>query len=406
MRGAKKVSLKIQEKGRGPKTQLSYRGFFVIFFLVILGTHWDQLVKELACYKFFPSSKLISPNYHFSDLRFSQGRYITIPVHFLGSLCSGDPGFYQNCGIHPPDTSLFQSDGVISYGGKRVLCSNYICKKDNPIFGTTIVSGSYELSRVHCNGNYGECANGDPDEAYCGDNSFFRCEGSGEPTKENIPMSRRCDGIQDCIGYEDEVGCNHTFGVECTGIDGWRVWADPFNMCDETHDAQHKPEAICKGDLDQGNSTACSNPVATCPSPDGKQRKVYPLQRCGTINPAKSKWLCTDATDQINCTNSKVWFKCTYPRTGHQVTLTDRVLCLGVTSLCTDNLTNKCESPETNCKVHRHYMCDGKADCPFALDESNCSDDFLAQLKCFRKIRTKTQPALSEELGDGWRGRL
>eukprot|EP00116_Pleurobrachia_bachei_P015882 sb/3476144/ len=42
------ISLKIQTKGRGPKTRLRHRGFFVIFFLVILGTHRDQLVKELA----------------------------------------------------------------------------------------------------------------------------------------------------------------------------------------------------------------------------------------------------------------------------------------------------------------------------------------------------------------------
>ena len=320
--------------------------------------------------------------------------YSVKDVTFDG-LCSDDPGFYQNCGVFDLDELTSKEVQIV----EGALCGLPICSFDDFLFGEQVKSGAYHHTRWHCNPNF-RCNNFNNTE-HC-EGEWFWCESSDQV----IQASRRCDGVMDCpVWSDDETGCEHTFGLECRTrtkfLEGNRLqWKKPHSVC---INATEEGVSNCENGIDLLGSEACSGKekVGTCTSSDNHQIDFYDVQRCGTqVKPTDDSVVCIDGSDHINCTNRDVVFNCTHASSGHTITLTDIVLCEDLT-LCQDNLINKCKSPETNCKIHRHFICDGIRHCKNGLDESYCQGNETS-LKCVRKIRNKADEPVEHNILKDW----
>ena len=97
--------------------------------------------------------------------------------------------------------------------------------------------------------------------------------------------------------------------------------------------------------------------------------------------------MCSDGSDQINCTNSDIKFSCEERSSGYTISLTDMALCQDL-DICQDDINNKCVTPETNCIIHRHFRCDGVAQCDNGLDEEHC-EDLRTHMVCVRRVRNR-----------------
>ena len=311
----------------------------------------------------------------------------------FSALCKDDPGFYQNCGIF--DLDELNSDDVQIVN--TALCGLPICSFNDFIFDEQVLSGSYHHTRWHCNPNF-KCNNFNNTQNCEGE--WFWCAFSDQV----IPASRKCDGVLDCpIWSEDETGCNHDYGVECSDKhmgENRLKWKKPHNVC--INETENDP-SDCENGIDLIGSEICgnTNKVGKCLSSNNSEIDFFEVQRCGAqVKPTDDSVVCVDGSDQVNCTNRNVTFNCTHTKSSNIITLTDIVLCEGL-DLCQDNLINKCESPEKNCKIHRHFICDGERNCKTGQDESFCQEKETS-LKCVRKVRNKTLPPVEHKVLKDW----
>ena len=312
-------------------------------------------------------------------------------------VCENDPGFYQYCGAVPLETM----GRIQTFRIQGTLCGCYICTyKTFPFLGdkspTQIESGLKRMQLFQCSEHH-VCENEDAEhlrETDCDGDKWFRCNISDE----TIPRKSLCDGISDCLWAEDEtaLGCHHDFGTRCNGskpiVRGAEIWRSPPEMCrKEDHNS------VCMDDLDIFNKSEFCSPSAQVGSciQGNKTVPLFEKQMCGALNFHRAEsdlrlednlsWLCHDGKDQINCTNSDVVFHCSHSTTGNVISLTDSVLCKDL-NLCGDNMSNLCESPETSCNIHRHFICDGKVDCDNGHDERFC-EELQTDVECIRRVR-------------------
>ena len=193
-----------------------------------------------------------------------------------------------------------------------------------------------------------------------------------------IKSEQVCDGIRDCGYGDDEVGCNHTVGVDCM-VDGVMTWVHPYYICDSDDingcDRQEDSENCTK----HSNSSTCNWCRSYDPFNKMKEgpRCLHANQMCG--HPSQS--MCVDHKDQLNCTDSV--YTCpihSYPTTIRAVNLCDGY------EACDDGFDELCELVSFNCQVHKHLVCDNIEDCEKGGDESQGSCKELVNETCMRQL--------------------
>ena len=192
----------------------------------------------------------------------------------------------------------------------------------------------------------------------------------------SIKTEQVCDGIRDCEHGDDEVGCNHTVGVDCM-VHGVMAWGHPYYICDHYQHCGHgEDEENC---TKYSNSSTCNwcrsyNPFD---KKEGGPRCLHANQMCG--HPSQS--MCVDHKDQLNCTDSV--FTCLIQ--SYLTTIRDVNFCDGYDA-CDNGLDEICKLLSFNCKVHKHLVCDNVKDCEKGGDESKDSCKELVNKTCMRKI--------------------
>ena len=305
---------------------------------------------------------------------------------YYSAVCENDLKFYQACGVQGNECTFLPNPGHENF-----LCGYHICQTSKPDnFSGKSVEWYYD-----CN-NKTNCVNKNNiavDEKFCdyGKNPY-KCAISGK----RILKEKKCDSHVDCLLHiaDDEVGCNHTYGVECTTIlhekeyDKWElprytcVKADYFSQCSKNEHLQNCDAQFgkCKANYFYSSDIA--------------ERNLTKKTMCSPY-----KEVCLDGRDQINCTNPVL--SCHID--GKESTLTEIGICTGY-PLCSDGLDNICQEVEANCNVHKHYLCDSHESCPFGGDEASCNDLTSIQT-CVRKVRfdnkRQSLPILKSWLCDG-----
>ncbi|KAL5252006.1 hypothetical protein ACHWQZ_G014973 [Mnemiopsis leidyi] len=275
-------------------------------------------------------------------------------------------------------------------------------------------SGSYDMIEPNvekpnfaCNGQQ-DCQNTDLDELGCSE-SWNKMVSL--PSGKILPYNKICDDL--CFDHsncEDEAICNgYTYGVYCDFDPNTNTsrYVGVTKICDK--------KADCMDGTDEINCDVTNTAIPTCehlshraflrPGPTIRTIPVHNYTRCY----ATEDWIsgrleyCKKSgyrADQTNCTDpNKVALTCKVD--GYVSTVSKHMVCFGK-QVCDDNFENNCIRFSESCFTHKHFVCDGRIDCPDGIDESNPLCHEKTDLKCLRRVgQGKEGPIPLTWLDDG-----
>ena len=306
-----------------------------------------------------------------SDIYYSE-KLIRNDVAF-DKQCQNDPYFYQACaGENEPRLRRVSSD-------VHFLCRYYVCPRPPYYDAHRFFSGAFTDLKRSCD-NITDCED-NIDERYC-HNKSISCGFAYD--KQFIRKSEICDGICQCNQYcDDEASCggySHIFICKDNSP------VAPFNLCDGNNDCpEGSDEANCS------DVSVCTSTQAGLPSTFPETISLLNYTRCMT-------WvLCANKLDQTNCSDtSKAPLQC--PIKGHMSTVSRNVICndemktennrriSNSTYICDDKMDGYCESKSSDCKLHKHQLCDKIFDCTDGVDEDDERCQYLSGKACVRKF--------------------
>ena len=96
---------------------------------------------------------------------------------------------------------------------------------------------------------------------------------------------------------EDELNCNHTYGIHCLSRDNTPTWVHPTHICE-----WRREDRQCKDGSDERDCVA----VRECVSGMFEIRRIV-TERQMCSPPLGSYPMCVDGQDQLNCTDKALW---------------------------------------------------------------------------------------------------
>ena len=271
-------------------------------------------------------------------------------ISFIGvsEKCENDPHVYQACWSPEQMTNT------------DVLCEGFICKQKQ-------------------NGKY---------EYITSTTTKEQCE--PDSTKFS---NTQCNDVCEESDCEDEALCNgYMYGLFCNDY-----YVSIDTICDGDEDC-HDVRS------DEENCNVSDSTVSVC-SQYKRNHAVVPIHnytRCMVFDFEDSYYppYCYNFLDQTNCSDiERVGGYCEV--NGYESSVSKYMLCFEYDpraklpiQLCDDDFQNNCiNASASDCRIHKHWMCDGVKDCDAQLDETDdmcsvMSDKF--NLVCKRRFQQKS----------------
>ena len=327
----------------------------------------------------------------------------------FSKICPNDTTFYQACGHRRCSRSSaegFKSAiGLYSesfFGSIVAACGYMICQWsraesdlgpfDPYAEGDLITSSGFNCQDSCVN----TINNGTPLHRYvCDSRPKLNSSSQQSDLKHSMNFHEKayCDKYCDEYSCEDEAFChNLTIGLYCRDVNllGEIIYVPANKICDGNRD--------CYYNIDEND---CENFLETCMTYNfylmqdtgrfnaSVRRFLSPHAKCSVPAIRRDKMVCVDYRDQMNCTGSTISpLVCNVH--GYPTTISEHVICQGKSlSLCDDNIDNQCIEAETECRIHKHKLCDGINDCQKGYDEGSvfCKNEFSNQtINCVRKL--------------------
>ena len=256
--------------------------------------------------------------------------------------------------------------------------------------------------------------------------AYVKCDGDDCKT-ENRDCTRKetadisdtrisiCDDKCDTFSCVDESYCNgYKYGVDCYWTAAEVNYGPPEIICLDSWDAN------CQDLQDEQNCSITNSTAHTCIHYHSvlSFRKpatvpIFNYTRCSAIGVSayyrEDFPYCLEYMDQTNCSDkARVGGFCKIngfmSSVSKYVVCRDRDLNFNTSiKLCDDNIQKDCISPSlSNCKVHKHKMCDQVTDCPHETDEIHDMCEIMTARLNFTCQRRFTQNLTDNGIPVSW----
>ena len=252
----------------------------------------------------------------------------------------------------------------------ELLCGGFICsERENDYIHGEILSQVHKSTLCdHMN-----CINTAVEEKLCADaeldgQAVYIKMPSGKSLQEKLLCDDKCDDFY----CEDEGNCNGLrYGLYCTNrFNPWMksLFVHTNQICDGFQD--------CLNGEDEKN---CNITIYSCLLNENFAYSDYPvtlpltnITRCFPFEPRRLIYNfthCQDFMDQTNCSDwARVGVTCKI--NNFTSTVSKYMMCAMKTPLCDDGMETICLDVTTSCRIHKHRLCDGTADCAHEMDEN------------------------------------
>ena len=293
----------------------------------------------------------------------------------VSSLCFNDQHNYQSCGLKAAQ----------KIGNPVTLCNRIICLKTK----YSITQSTSKRSEVFSSELSYEACEIDLEERICLPLSLSHnrtlCQQLanevaeiGESESQTKQCDMLCQESTDCI---DEANCNgFQYGSFCTSYGKMRyistsMFCNSYTECDDLSDERDCSSEGGVIDFNRG-----------CLTKKGMIVKIMNYTRCGPLWSHEGKYAsyCLDFEDQYNCSDpDRGMLRC--DKDTFSSTVSVGVLCKNSNAMCDDEIDLKCRQTSEKCLLHKHLLCNYRADCPDGSDENNTECQNLHSSTCHRR---------------------
>ena len=296
----------------------------------------------------------------------------------VSAVCDNDPHFYQACG--------FNKKGTVS----DVLCGGYFCRQRE--------AGKVKHEYVQCTGDNCKSAS-----RHCvTKRSFYFTASISHPTLNTSPK----DSINESTSPKPSTGSSKfsdgpgqfssssiiiTSPIEVTSAPyknkvhmiyckaGRESPIPVYRVCDGFKDCDNGSDEDNCTLIDSASDKTCTHYLMKVENNKVQTVPILNFTRCSLFDVSNQTYpYCLNYLDQTNCSDTeRVGGFCKV--NGYMSTVSRYMNCYEYDQktgrdiqLCDDGIQNKCISPSTSdCRVHRHLICDGVKDCANKSDETH-----------------------------------
>ena len=253
-------------------------------------------------------------------------------------LCKNDQHNYQSCGLK----------AAKKIGTPEILCNELLCFTEEP--KAISIELSYKACKKEVTSNTCVPSIFNDNRTLC---QQIASKVSGISTSEIQII--QCDMLcQDTIDCLDEANCNgFQYGIYCRW-QGKMRYINTYMVCNsvaECDDLSDERGCIWLGDCLLGEELNHT--------------------RCGPLRSYEGKYksYCQKFRDQYNCSDPhRGLLRCekdTFPST-----VSYGVICKTPWAMCDDEIDMKCQQTSEQCLLHKHLLCNHRADCQDGSDEN------------------------------------